>query len=108
MLREPGLCGAADAALFLGPDHLGRVAVARAVLLLHLAEDEPAAAPGDDVYLVAARPRVRREDPIAAQAVVPGRAPLSPVGHGRVLRQAAAEVASAGTAPSSAGGVSAA
>ena len=43
---------------------------------LHLAEDEPAAAPHDEVDLVAAGPDVAAEHAVAAQAVVDDGAPL--------------------------------
>ena len=45
-------------------------------LLLHLAEDQPPAAPDDDVELVTGHPDVLRQDAVAAQAVPPDRAPL--------------------------------
>jgi len=52
------------------------VAEAIVDLVLDLAKDDRAPAPRDDVQLVPARPGVRVEDPIAAQAVVPGGAAL--------------------------------
>src|SRR5205823_12150855 len=76
VLRQPRLGRVPQPALLLGPDHLERVAEAPAQLLLHLAEDEPSPAPGDDVELVAAGPDVPRDDPVAAQAVEPGGTPL--------------------------------
>ena len=74
--REPGRRRAAQAPLLLLGDHLLRVAEARAALLLHLAEDEVAAAADDEVELVAARPGVHVEDPVAAEPVVESRAAL--------------------------------
>src|SRR5207237_6468466 len=69
MRREPGLRGAADAALLLRADHLDRIAEALAELLLHLDEGEPAAAADDEVELVAGDPDVLAEDAVAAQPV---------------------------------------
>ena len=67
---KPGLGGAANAPLLLGANHLERIAVAVAALLLHLAEDQPPTAPDDEVELVATRPLVPAEDPVAAHEVV--------------------------------------
>ncbi len=47
--------------------------------LLHLDEDEPRAAAGDQVELVAAGADVGPEDPVAAQPVVARRDPLAAV-----------------------------
>jgi hypothetical protein len=71
MRREPTFRSTAQAALLLGSDHFSRLSEAVAALLLHLTEDEPRTAPGDHVQLVAGRPGVRPEDPVAAQPVVP-------------------------------------
>ena len=76
MRREPRLRRPAQAALLLRPHHLDRIAERLAGLRLHLHEREPAAAPRDEVELVAACPDVRVEDPVAAQEVVPPRPPL--------------------------------
>jgi len=69
-----------------GSDHLERIAEAVAGLRLHLAEDEAATAPRDDVDLRAGEPDVRVEDPVAVQAVPPGGAPLGVVAR-RVTRR---------------------
>src|SRR5581483_1888611 len=76
MLRQPGLSGTAEAPLLLRADHLERVAEALADLLLDLAEDQVPAPAGDDVELVPAGPGVPPQDPVAADPVVPGGAPL--------------------------------
>src|SRR5689334_17191929 len=95
MSLEPGLGGPPDPALLLRRHHLERVAEPRTALRLHLAEDEPAPAPGDHIELVASGPDVRAEDPVAAQAVPERRAPLltpaaSCVPHTTRLRASAA------------------
>jgi len=54
MNAQPSLRRAAKAALLLAADHLDRIAVPVAPLLLHLDEREAAAAPDDQVELVAA------------------------------------------------------
>ena len=66
--------GGAAAASPRPPSRAGRRSPAPT--FLHLAEDEPPAAAGDQSRLVAARPDVRTEDPVAAQAVVAGGAAL--------------------------------
>src|SRR5688500_2789939 len=73
---EPRLRRAPHPPQLLRADHLERVAEAVAALPLHLAEDEPSAAAGDQVELVASGPDVRPEDAVAAQPIVPGRSPF--------------------------------
>ena len=73
---EPRLRGEPQPPQLLLVDHLERVAEPVAGLALDLAEDEPPAAPDDQVELVAARPDVRAENAVAAQAVVAGGASL--------------------------------
>jgi hypothetical protein len=73
---EPGLRGTANASLLLRANHLERIAEAAVLLRLHLAEDELTAPADHEVELVTADPRVRRQDPVAAQAVVPQSAAL--------------------------------
>jgi uncharacterized heparinase superfamily protein len=82
--REPGLGGAADPPDLLRADHRDRLAEARAGLRLDLAEDEAAAASRDQVELVASRPDVRAQDPVAAERVVDGRAPLGGMAEAQV------------------------
>ena len=53
-------------------DHLEWVAEPVARLALDLAEHEPPTAPDDQVELVTARPDIRAENAVAAQAVVAG------------------------------------
>jgi hypothetical protein len=67
--------------LLLGIHHLERMAAPGATFALHLTEDEPSSAPSDEVELVPARPDVRPEDPVAAEAVVAARATLGLVLH---------------------------
>src|SRR3954453_5123897 len=76
MRGHPRLCGPAQAALLLLGDHLQRVAPPRSALRLHLDEREPPPPADDQVQLVAARPDVALEDPVAAKAVEPPRAPF--------------------------------
>src|SRR5262245_34440345 len=52
--REPGGGGQAHAASLLGADHLERLAVRLAALLLHLRDDDAPAAPDDEIELVPA------------------------------------------------------
>lgn len=73
---EPGLCGTANTSLLLGANHLERIAEAVVLLRLYLAEDELTASADHEVELVTADPCVRRQDPVAAQAVVPQGAAL--------------------------------
>jgi hypothetical protein len=73
---EPGLRCAPKPSLLLGTDHLEWIAEATVLLCLHLAEDEPTASAHDQVELVTADPRVRSQDAIAPQPVVPQRAAL--------------------------------
>ena len=76
MAREPRLRRSAKATLLLRADHLDRVDERRVRLGLDLDEDELPAAADDQVELVAARPRVRGQDAVAADEVMPPRAPL--------------------------------
>src|SRR5437762_3611795 len=73
---EPGLGGAAQAALLLRGHHLEWVAVPPAAFGLDLDEREPPPPPHDQVELVPAAPDVRLHDPVAAQPVEPPRPPL--------------------------------
>jgi hypothetical protein len=73
---EPGLRGTTNASLLLGANHLERIAEAAVLLRLHLAEDELTATADHEVELVTADPCVRRQDAVAAQAVVPQSAAL--------------------------------
>src|SRR5262249_55323147 len=90
MCLEPGGRRAPDPPLLLAVDHLGRRAEQRPCFLLHLAEDEPPAAPHDQIELVPARPRVRLENAIPAQAVPPARATFGStagkLGHAATVR----------------------
>ncbi len=56
--------------------HLERIAVPRAALPLHLAEDKHSSTASNHIQLVATRPDIRPENPVAAQPVMPDRAPL--------------------------------
>ena len=73
---EPRLRGEPQPSQLLLVDHLERVTEPSAGLPLDLAKDEPPAAPDDQVELVTARPDVRAENAVAAQAVVAGGASL--------------------------------
>ena len=73
---QPRLRGEPQPPQFLLVDHLERVAEPIAGLPLDLAEDEPTAAPDDQIELVPAGPDIRAEDAVAAQAVVAGGASL--------------------------------
>src|SRR5438132_9163916 len=81
MRREPGLGRPAQASLLLGADHLEGIAAPGAVLRLHLAEDEPAPTPDDQVELVDARPDIGAQDPVAEQPVMQQRLLLRRVIH---------------------------
>jgi len=70
----------------LDRDHLERMAVTGAAFGLHLAEDEPAPAAGDDVELVPPGAGVRLEDPVPAQPIVAARPALR--GAARVVHAA--------------------
>src|SRR5262245_20107379 len=74
--REPRLGRLTKTTHLLRSDHLQWVAPFRAGLGFHFAEDDRAAAPQDEVELVASDPTVRSEYPVAAKAVVPQRAAL--------------------------------
>ena len=89
MEREPGLGGAAEPAALLGGHHLERMAVVRARLSLHLAEDNPPAAADDQIELVASGPDVRSQDAIATQAVVESGAALVTVADAPCIQAAA-------------------
>ena len=73
---EPRLGRLPQAAHLLRRDHLERIAPLRAAFRLHLAEDDRPAAAQHEVELVAADPDVRRQHAVAAEPVVPQRAPL--------------------------------
>ena len=75
--REPHLRRATHAAPFLGVDGPTAPPKPAAAALLHLDEREPAAAPDDQVELVATGLYVRADDAVAPQAVVPERPPLA-------------------------------
>ena len=74
--EQPSLCGASKPMLFLRADHFEGIAEAIAALRLDLAEDDGAAATDHEVELVPARPDIRRQDPVAAQPVMPQRPAL--------------------------------
>ncbi len=74
--REPRLSCPDDPPKLLLVHHLERIAVPRAALPLHLAEDKRFPTASNDIQLVATRPDIRPENPIAAPPVVPDRAPL--------------------------------
>jgi hypothetical protein len=57
-------------------DHLEWIAEPGPGFALDLAEDEPTAAPDDQIELVPAAPDIRAKDAVAAQAVVAGGACL--------------------------------
>jgi hypothetical protein len=78
MSGEPRLGRPPQPPPLLGGDHLQWVTERLRTLALDLAEDEPVAAAHDQVELVPARPDVRREDPVPAQAVVQRGTPLEP------------------------------
>src|SRR5262245_37307293 len=90
MCVEPGRRRASDPPLLLLVHHLGGRSERRPCLLLHLAEDEPPAAPDYQVELVASRPRIRVEDSVAAQPVPPPGATFGVLagvsGHAATLR----------------------
>jgi hypothetical protein len=60
-------------------DHLERVAIVGAALLLHLDDEDAAAAPQNEVELIAADPCVRVEQPVSPQPIMPESAPLSSI-----------------------------
>lgn len=101
MAREPGFGSAAKASALLRRHHLQWVTVVAGRLPFHLAEDEPATAPEDQIELVAAGPDVRTEHAIAAQPVVERGAALEPVADPARIRgggvQAAATVTGSST-----------
>ena len=67
---EPRVGGGAHASGLLGPDHLERVAVCVAPLLLHLRDHDAASTADDQVDLVPASANVRPEQPVAPESVV--------------------------------------
>ena len=67
------------AARLLVVDHLQRVPERRAALLLHLDDENAAAAPQDEVELEAPDARIRREQAVAAESVVAKGESLAPV-----------------------------
>jgi hypothetical protein len=79
MGSEPGTGGGKDAAPLLRPDHLEWVAEAVATFLLDFDYDDAVPPPHDEVELVTACVDVRREQPVAAEAVGEERAALAPV-----------------------------
>lgn len=91
MLGQPGLSATDDAPGLLVAHRLGGKTERCGAPHLHLAEDEPAPSPRDDVELAAAGPRVAREDPVAAQDKVAMDEPLG-------LGSRPAHAAAAGTA----------
>ena len=70
MASEEAFGGATEPPGLLGADRLERVAETLSRARLHLDEDQPAAAPDDDVELVPSGAGVRREHAVAAQEVV--------------------------------------
>lgn len=76
MRGQPGLRRLPQPALLLRPDHLDGIAVCPSRLRLDLDEHDALAPPHDQVELVPAGPGVGVEDPVAAQEVLPARAPL--------------------------------
>ena len=76
MRRQPRLGGARDASRLLGRHHPERVTEPAVAFRLHLAEDDNLAPPNHEIELVASRPRVRSQNPVAAQPVVPQRTPF--------------------------------
>ena len=79
MAGDPCLGGTSEPAALLRRHHLERMAEVRGRLAFHLAEDDPAATPDDEVKLVAPRPDVRAENAIPAQAVVASGAALEAI-----------------------------
>ena len=76
MPAEPRRRGPPQTPSLLRVHHLDRIAKPLSRLLLHLAENEPAAAADDQVELITADPHVRRQNPVPAHAVPPHSAPL--------------------------------
>jgi hypothetical protein len=68
-----------DAAHLLLVDHLERIAVGRAALLLHLDDEQPHAATQDQVELVPPHTRIRLEEAVPAKPVVEKGAALAAV-----------------------------
>jgi hypothetical protein len=79
MRCEPTLRRGVNPPELLLVDHLERVAIAGDTLLLHLDDEDAAAAPQDEVELIAADPCVRVEQPVSPQPIVPESASLSPI-----------------------------
>ena len=79
MAGDPGLGGSPEPPTLLRRHHLERMPEVRGRLAFHLAEDDPAAAPDDQVELVASRPDVRAKNPITAQPVVTSGAALKAI-----------------------------
>jgi hypothetical protein len=82
MLRmrcEPPLCRRVNPPELLLVDHLERVPVTDAALLLHLDDEDSATASQYEVELVRADTRVRIEQPVSTQPIVPESALLSPI-----------------------------
>jgi hypothetical protein len=85
---EPRFGSSGDPPHLLPRHHLERVAPIRPALRLHLAEHDRPAATDDEVELVAPRPRIGCQDPVAAQPVMPQGTPFRarPDGAGGLLR----------------------
>jgi hypothetical protein len=96
MSRKPCLGRSTQAPAFLRRHHLERMAVVVVRLALDLAEDDAAAAPDDQVELVAAGPDVGVEDAVAAQAIVTRGAAFEPIAGAPCIRLRRAQAAATG------------
>src|SRR3989304_4030249 len=106
MRGEERLCRAQQAPNLLLADHLQRIAEVKTAFGLHLAEDDTAAAPRDQVDLHAAEACVRRQHAEAApEGVQPRSPPGSSTAAGRRLLRALLQGAGS-RAPGTRGGAS--
>jgi hypothetical protein len=76
---EPRLRRGVDAPHLLRVDHLEGIAVVGTPLLLHLDDNEAAAAPQHEIELVSTNARVRVEESVSAEPVVAKGAPLAAI-----------------------------
>ena len=77
--REPGVRGGVHSPHLLLVDHFERVAVPGTSLLLHLDDEKAAAAPQNEIELVATDACVGVEKSVSAQSVVKESAPFAAI-----------------------------